>query len=262
MLGKGLLKGLGITARHTFEREITQQYPEERPFLQDRYRGSLEYDFPKCIACGQCIKACPNNVLTLDTYRDEGSKKKKVERYVIDLQYCLFCNLCVEICPTSTLYFSHDFELTRAERGDIMKVYHRPPELQLIPAGKVGGGLVSGPPASPPEELEKTLDGDTGEKRIEAQQVEAELSEADFKRLRQIEAMKGALSKNPAKTLAKILPDEADAAVMTVLMNEDQKKLIKLAELLVDDRDKAAKLAAAWVAKEKKSNPREGGEGK
>ena len=26
--------------------------------------------------------------------------------------------------------------------------------------------------------------------------------------------------------------------------------------------DKAAKLAAAWVAKEKKSNPREGGEGK
>lgn len=255
MLGKGLLKGLGITARHTFERELTQQYPEERPFLQDRYRGSLEYDYPKCIACGQCTKACPNNVLTLDTYRDEGSKKKKVERYVIDLQYCLFCNLCVEICPTATLYFSHDFELTKAERGDIMKVYHRPPELQLIPAGKAGGGSVSGTEVSPPKEPQKTLDGDTGEKRIEAPQVEAELSEADSKRLRQIEATKGALAKNPVKTLGKILPTEDDVAVMTALMNEDDKKMVKLAELLVDDREKAAKLAAAWVAKENNNRP-------
>lgn len=71
--------------------------------------------------------------------------------------------------------------------------------------------------------------------------------------------MKGALAKNPLKTLARILPDEQEAAVMTALMDQDEKKRAKLAELLVDDRDKAAKLAAAWVAKEKKGNPGEGG---
>lgn len=232
MLGKGLLKGLGITARHTFEREITQQYPEERPYLQDRYRGSLEYDYPKCIACGQCVKACPNRVITLETYRDEGAKKKKVERYTIDLQYCLFCNLCVEICPTATLYFSHDFELTKAVRGDIKKVYHRPLELELVPAGKTA--------VSPAETTEATVTG-----------------EADAKRLKQVEAIQSALAKNPAKTLAKILPTEKDVAVMIALMYEDDQKRVKLAELLVDDRDKAAKLAAAWV---KKGKPADGAE--
>ncbi|NLN86118.1 MAG: NADH-quinone oxidoreductase subunit I [Syntrophomonadaceae bacterium] len=228
MFGKGLLKGLGITAKHTFEREITQQYPEERPHLQDRFRGSLAYDYPKCIACGLCIKACPNNVLTLETYKDEGSRKKKVAYYAIDLQYCLFCNLCVEICPTATLYFTHEFELTSYDREGIKKEYHRPPE--LVPASKTAAG---------PAEEDKTPPG----------------GETDDKKVRQMEAMKTALLKNPAKTLGKILPAEEDVAIMSSLMQEDDKILTKLAQLLVEDRDKAAKVATAWVKKGRSSGP-------
>ena len=47
---------------------------------------------------------------------------------------------------------------------------------------------------------------------------------------------------------------------MGALISSDDKKLSKLAELMVDDRDKAAKLALAWVNKDKKDRAREGGE--
>jgi len=243
VFGKGLLKGLGITAKHTFEREITQQYPEEQPFLQDRYRGSLAYDYPKCIACGLCVKACPNKVLTLETYKDESSRKKKVASYVIDLQYCLFCNLCVEICPTDTLYFTHEFELTTDNREGIKKVYHRPSELELVPAQREAAGPQDTIPA-PPEAAEPQ----------EAQPAPP-ADQADDKRLRQVEAMKTALIKNPVKTLGKILPAEEDMVIMADLMKADENILAKLAQLLVEDRDKAAKVAAAWVKKGRAASP-------
>lgn len=231
MLGKGLLKGLGITAKHTFEREITQQYPEERPYLQNRFRGRLAYDFPKCIACGLCIKACPNNVLTLNTFKDEQTKKKKVDSYIIDLQYCLYCNLCVEICPTDTLYFTKEFELTQRHRDAIKKVYLRPPEMDLVTTEKETAG-----------------------------EKKAGIPEEEDKRRKQIAALESVLIKNPAKTLAKILSSEADIAIMSTLMEKDDKKLAKLAELMVEDRDKAAKVAAAWVNKARKEQSREGDE--
>ena len=235
MFGKGLIEGLGITLKHAFEKDITIQYPEEHPYLQNRYRGCLAFDFPKCIACNLCTKACPNNVLSFETFTAEGSKKKKVQSYTIDLQYCLFCNLCVEVCPTSTLSFNHDFELSTYNRKDIKIVYHRPPELDLVPE----------------------------EKEEESPGVKVELpdtSETDTKRLKQIEAIKTVLGKTPQKSLAKILASEEDIAIMTTLMSADDKKLSKLAELLVDDRDKAAKLAQAWVNKDKRDRSKEAGE--
>jgi len=234
MFGKGLLKGLGITLGHVFEKDITVQYPEERPFLQDRYRGCLAFDFPKCIVCGLCIKTCPNNVLSFETAKEEGSKKKKLLSYTIDLQYCLFCNLCVEVCPTNTLYFNKDFELTKFNRDDIKIVYNRPAEMDSVVRGREGDA---------PEE--KTDNPET---------------EAEAKRLKQVEAMKTVLAKNPQKSLAKIFESEEDIAIMANLMSSDDKKLNKMAELMVEDKEKAAKLAQAWVNKDKKDRPKEGGE--
>lgn len=234
MLGKGLIEGLGITLKHVFEKDITVQYPEERPFLQNRFRGCLAFDFPKCIACGLCVKTCPNKVLSFETAKDEGSKKKKLLSYTIDLQYCLFCNLCVEVCPTNTLYFSKDFELSKFSRNDIKIVYHRPEELDSVEKGR-----------------EPENSGSTDEPHI---------TEAEAKRLKQVEAMKTVLVKSPQKTLAKILESEEDIAIMSQLMSSDDKKISKIAELMVDDRDKASKLVQAWINKDKKDRQKEGGE--
>jgi NADH-quinone oxidoreductase subunit I len=236
LFGKGLLKGLGITFKHTFEREITVQYPEQMPFLQNRFRGCLEFDFSKCIVCGLCTKACPNNVLKLETAAVEGSKKKKLMRYIIDLQYCMFCNLCVEACPHDCLRFNHNFELSQLNRDDISIVYDRPPELdQAADMQETTGNDMK--PASSTDE-----------------------AAAQAKRTKQMEAMKNALIKNPQKTLSKLIEQEEDIEILSALITADEKKLVKIAELMIDDREKAVKIAQAFVNKEKKDRNKEGGE--
>lgn len=235
MYGKGLIKGLGITLKHHFGKKMTVQYPEEMPHLYDRFRGHLYLEFEKCIACGMCTRTCPNGVLSLEDARDPNAKKKKLMKYTIDLQYCMFCNLCVEACPQKCLHFDHDFELSKYRREDIKIVYTRPPEMD---AGVTEGG--SGASAS------------------ENGAAEAE------KKQKQINAMLTALGKNPVKLLSKYVDNEEQAAILAEILQTDGSKANKLVELMVEDREKAKKVAMAFVKKELKQRQAntEGGEGK
>ncbi|MDD3890368.1 MAG: NADH-quinone oxidoreductase subunit I [Syntrophomonadaceae bacterium] len=227
MYGKGLLKGLGITLKHFFQREITEQYPEEMPHLYERYRGSLNFDFSKCIACGICASTCPNNVISLETVKDEATKKRKLITYTIDLQYCMFCNMCVENCPKNCLSFDHNFELSQFKREDIKRVYTRP------------------------EGMDDALTPEQGS------------SAADDKKAKQINAIYTTLLKNPQKLLAKILDSEEQISIMMSIIANDEKKARKIAELIVEDKDKARKVAAAFVnkaLKERAAGKQEGGD--
>lgn len=230
--GQGLLKGLGLTLKHFFQREITEQYPEVMPDLPERYRGCLQFDYTKCIVCGSCINVCPNNVLSMETAKIENSKKKRLVSYTINFQYCMFCNLCVEACPTSTLYFNQNFELAVADRDDIKMVYKLPEGLTETDAVVID-----------PEDA-KPADRDEEQKALQEQ---AE------KEQKQINAMLIALNKNPRKLLARILEAEEDVEILTELLPKDEKIAAKIAELIVKDKDKAAKVAAGLVNKEKKN---------
>lgn len=245
MFGKGLVKGLEITLKHSLAMDITIQYPEEKPFLEDRYRGSLVYQYEKCIACGLCIKACPNRVLTLETFVPEGSKKKQVSRYTIDRQYCLFCNLCVEICPTATLYFSHNFELTQFRREDIKVVYLPPKPSPIVPA------RIPGTEASP--EAAVAIPAPARDQQ-DKQPVPPPATAEDTKRERQVEAMQAALTKNPQKTLSKLVQEEEAIRLLAAMLDKDNKLSAKLAELMIADRDKAQKFATGLIAKGRKAS--------
>ena len=135
--GLGLLKGMWVTLRHTFEKKsLVVQYPEQRPHLQERFRGSLCFDFEKCTMCMLCSKGCPNNVLGLEIVKPEDGGKRKLMAYTMDMQYCMFCNLCVEACNFNALSWDHEFEKAKFVRDEIAVVYNRPDNLDAIEAAK------------------------------------------------------------------------------------------------------------------------------
>jgi pyruvate formate lyase activating enzyme len=56
------------------------------------------YDKSICIACGACIKACPNDALKLKNDPDS--------QITIDRQLCCLSGNCVNVCPTGAVQFT------------------------------------------------------------------------------------------------------------------------------------------------------------
>lgn len=160
MFGSGLLKGLGITLKHTLdtfkddrkgipsryadsikldgqrrvmeqpvdqEGLFTIQYPEEKRLLPERFRyipmliWDSEMNEDRCTACGICAKVCPPQCIWI--VRDSDDKGKPVTRpaeFYIDAAVCMSCSFCVEFCPFDAIKMNHDYELA---------VYDRYPQL-------------------------------------------------------------------------------------------------------------------------------------
>jgi len=94
----GVLKSLKAVAEYLVQSRPTTLYPFEKNDLPENFRGVLVYDIEKCIGCGACVLACPNNCL----YRRPGPKteKNKPGIYIaFEPTHCLFCGLCVDACP-------------------------------------------------------------------------------------------------------------------------------------------------------------------
>ena len=65
-----LLTGMKTTIKVYFRKKVTEQYPENRAELKmfDRFRGTLnmphnENNEHRCVACGLCQMACPNDTI-------------------------------------------------------------------------------------------------------------------------------------------------------------------------------------------------------
>lgn len=95
----------------------TEQYPQERPIVAERYRGAPrlnnnpETNETLCIACNLCALACPENLIVVGWQRDEQSRRKVLTHFTYDLSRCMFCGLCEDACPTDALELTQDFEL-------------------------------------------------------------------------------------------------------------------------------------------------------
>ncbi len=117
MFGKGLVKGLQITWKEFWTKKFTVQYPDEVHPTPERFHGRFVLEVDKCIACGLCVNACPNRVISLK--RQKVGKKQYLTEYVMNIQYCLFCGLCVESCNKDALHFSRDFNMNQYFYKDI-----------------------------------------------------------------------------------------------------------------------------------------------
>jgi len=135
VLGEGILKGLGETARNfagsfvSAERLTTVQYPEERvapieatrdfPFLV--YDGSDWEKGLRCVACQICEKECPPKCIYIVKSTDKkpdalGKPQIYPVRFDIDISVCMSCQICVEVCPFEAIKMDTEFELSTTDR--------------------------------------------------------------------------------------------------------------------------------------------------
>ena len=135
MLGEGILKGLGETAKNfvgsfvSKERMTTVEYPEQRiptvenarvfPFLV--YDGSNWESGLRCVACQICEKECPPKCIYIEKSKDKkpdyvGKLQIYPARFDIDVSVCMSCQICVEVCPFEAIKMDTDFELSTDDR--------------------------------------------------------------------------------------------------------------------------------------------------
>lgn len=131
-----LLTGMKTSMKVFFRKKTTEQYPENRKTLviSERFRGTLvmphnENNEHRCIACGLCQTACPNDTIEVITdmiETEDGKKKKILKQYNYDLGACMFCQLCVKICPQDAITFGQSFEKAVFNRDKLHFVLNCP----------------------------------------------------------------------------------------------------------------------------------------
>jgi len=125
-------EGLTRTFKQMFQPAITLQYPEQRPVLQEDYRGApgLVKDQDgreKCVSCQLCEYICPpkailiqpGGVATEGSY-DYSEIEKAPREFYIDMLRCIYCGYCEEICPEEAIFMTGEYELNAASRQELV----------------------------------------------------------------------------------------------------------------------------------------------
>jgi len=127
-----LLQGLWLTFRYQNTKNIyTEQYPQERPMVAERYRGAPRLNInPEtgeslCISCNLCALACPENLIVVGWQRDDATRRKVLTTFTYDTSRCMFCGLCEDACPTDCLELTQDFEMAQYTREGAIWNRHR-----------------------------------------------------------------------------------------------------------------------------------------
>lgn len=97
------------TLKNRFEQGYrTCSYPKEKPAVFSRYRGKpvIKPQAPAEIIAA-CVAACPQDAI-------DGDKK------MIDMGRCVFCGTCERISKGEFISFTGDFEISTAEKGDLL----------------------------------------------------------------------------------------------------------------------------------------------
>ncbi len=105
--------------KHSFKKRVTLEYPEIKPYLNNKFRGKHEFDISKCKACGMCQKVCPANAI--DIIKDENG----LSEYNIDYSKCIFCGNCYYYCNFKAIKPSNQFELATSDKKSLKVTYKK-----------------------------------------------------------------------------------------------------------------------------------------
>ena len=133
---KSLFIGMRRTGKYFVSPKeiITEQYPEYKAPLSDRFRGEVvmphdEHNEHACTGCTACELACPNGTIKIITKMDvqpDGKRKKALDTFIYHLELCTMCNLCIEACPTDAIKMAQDFEHSVFDRSKLTKKLNKP----------------------------------------------------------------------------------------------------------------------------------------
>lgn len=125
---------------HLFRRNVTVQYPEQKPYLAPRFRGRIILSRDpdgeeRCVACYLCAAACPVDCIALQKTENEDGRWYP-EFFRINFSRCIFCGWCEEACPTYAIQLTPDVEMSEYERPNL--VYEKE-DLLISGQGKYPG---------------------------------------------------------------------------------------------------------------------------
>src|SRR5512140_3538517 len=135
-----ILRTIWYVFLHSFQKRVTVQYPEEKPYLAPRYRGRIILSRDpdgeeRCVACNLCAVACPVGCIALQATED-GHGRRYPEFFRINFSRCSFCGYCEEACPTYAIQLTTDFEMGEYVRQNL--VYEKE-DLLISGPGKYPG---------------------------------------------------------------------------------------------------------------------------
>ena len=96
----------------------TTKYPQVPDIAPLGFLGKPRLLSDNCTFCGECVKACPPEVIWLD----EGNNEKK-----LTLSYCgcIFCGRCEEVCPNDAIKLTQEYELASKTKDDLLTSIRR-----------------------------------------------------------------------------------------------------------------------------------------
>ena len=127
-----LTGGMWITIHEFFAKDVTQQYPDERWRMHERFRGRVDMPLDpvsgahKCTLCMMCVRVCPNASLEIVVGKGSDGKSRVLDKYIYKLSTCTLCELCVEACNFDAIKMSHDYELSTYDRQSLTLLLNEP----------------------------------------------------------------------------------------------------------------------------------------
>ncbi len=108
---------LPIAIKNLFSKPSTVLFPQVNVDAKPNYRGRIEYDPTKCVACGLCMRVC--SPAAIDKTVEEVENGQNIT-FTFNLTSCTFCGTCADFCAKKAITMTEDYHMVATDVKDLM----------------------------------------------------------------------------------------------------------------------------------------------